>query len=97
MLKELHVFALVYNLTRLVMLSAASTQRVPVTRVSFVAALRWLASPTPQDTPLVLPVNPERPNRYEPRVRKRRPKQYPLMTVPRCKLRQQLFQQHVTA
>jgi hypothetical protein len=96
-LKELHVFALVYNLTRLVMLSAASTQRVPVTRVSFVAALRWLASPTPQDTPLVLPVNPERPNRYEPRVRKRRPKQYPLMTVPRCKLRQQLVQQHVTA
>lgn len=96
-LKELHVFALVYNLTRLVMLSAATTQRVPVARVSFVAALRWLASPPPQDTPLILPLNPARPNRYEPRVRKRRPKQYPLMKVPRCKLRQQLAQQQLGA
>jgi hypothetical protein len=96
-LKELHVFALVYNLTRLVMLSAASTQRVPVTRVSFVAALRWLASPNPKDAPLMLPLNPFRPNRYEPRVRKRRPKQYSLMRVPRCKLRQQLAQQHLRA
>jgi hypothetical protein len=96
-LKELHAFALVYNLTRLVMLSAASTQRVPVARVSFVAALRWLASPTPKGAPLILPLNPARPNRYEPRVRKRRPKQYPLLTVPRCKLRQQLVLQHLRA
>jgi hypothetical protein len=96
-LKELHVFALVYNLTRLVMLSAASTQRVPVARVSFVAALRWLASPTPHAMPPVLILNPERPNRYEPRVRKRRPKQYPLMKVPRCKLKQHLTHQQVKA
>lgn len=96
-LKELHVFALVYNLTRLVMLSAARTQRVPVARVSFVAALRWLACPTPHGTPVVLPLIPLRPNRYEPRVRKRRPKEYSLMKVPRCKLRQQLTQKHVRA
>jgi hypothetical protein len=31
-----------------------------------------------------------RPNRYEPRVRKRRPKPYPLMTVPRQHARERL-------
>lgn len=35
-------------------------------------------------------VVPERPGRSEPRVRKRRPKAYPLMTKPRHELRQQL-------
>lgn len=89
-LKELHVFALVYNLTRLAMLSAASTQGVPLARVSFVAALRWLSSPSAKEGLRPLPVNPARPNRYEPRVRKRRPKQYPLMQRPRRELRQQL-------
>jgi len=96
-LKELHVFALVYNLARLVMVSAASEQRAPVGRVSFVAALRWLASPTAHGAPLSLPLNPARPNRYEPRVRKRRPKAYPVMRIPRCKLRQQLASQHLAA
>jgi hypothetical protein len=96
-LKELHVFALVYNLARLVMLSAASTQRVPLARVSFVAALRWLAWPTAHHTPLLLPLNPARPNRYEPRVRKRRPKEYPLLKIPRCQLRQQLGSKRVGA
>jgi len=33
---------------------------------------------------------PERPGRSEPRVRKRRPKAYPLMQQPRCVLRQQM-------
>lgn len=89
-LKELHVYALVYNLVRLVMLASASEQGVPLQRVSFVAALRWLAAPTPCGTPLILPLNPVRPNRYEPRVRKRRPKQYSLMNSPRCQLRQRL-------
>jgi hypothetical protein len=31
-----------------------------------------------------------RPDRYEPRVRKRRPKPYPLMTVPRQQARERL-------
>ena len=56
-------------------------------RVSFVDALRWLAQAKPGDELPVLVVNPERPGRYEPRVRKRRPKQYPLMTQPRSVLR----------
>ncbi|AUB42241.1 IS4 transposase [Nostoc flagelliforme CCNUN1] len=33
---------------------------------------------------------PDRPARNEPRVRKRRPKTYPLMTKPRHELRKQL-------
>jgi len=35
-----------------------------------------------------------RPNRYEPRVRKRRPKSYPLMTKPRHQLRKELRKAH---
>ena len=37
---------------------------------------------------------PHRPNRYEPRVRKRRPKSYPLMTKPRQELRKELLVAH---
>ena len=40
-----------------------------------------------------LVVNPHRPNRIEPRVRKRRPKSYPLMTAPRRQLKKKLAQQ----
>jgi IS4 transposase len=82
-LKELHMFALVYNLVRQVMLTAATRQGVAVGRISFLDALRWLQTATP-DTPLSnLVVHPTRPHRHEPRVRKRRPKQYPLMHQPR--------------
>jgi hypothetical protein len=63
---------------------------VDVRRISFIDALRWLQSASPGDdlTPLV--VNPHRPYRIEPRVRKRRPKQYPLMTKPRRQLTKEL-------
>ena len=94
--KELHMYALVYNLVRLVMLAAARDQAVPLARISFVAALRWIASPHAAHAPLDLPVNPLRPHRNEPRVRKRRPKQFPLMKVPRCQLRQQLATKELT-
>jgi hypothetical protein len=92
-LKELHVFCLVYNLVRLVMLEAARRQGVPPDRISFVDALRWLATALPDDRLPRLVINPHRPNRLEPRVRKRRPKQYPLMRKPRKKLRQTLATQ----
>ena len=87
-LKELAVFTLVYNLVRLVMLGAAAQQGVPPDRISFIDALRWLrdASSDPADPRLT--VHPHRPGRLEPRVRKRRPKQYPLMNRPRDELRQ---------
>jgi hypothetical protein len=40
-------------------------------------------------------VNPVRPHRVEPRVKKRRPKSFPLMIKPRQELRQQLVQQEL--
>lgn len=82
-LRELQVFALIYNMVRQVMLAAASRQRVDVRRISFIDALRWLQSASPGDELIALVVNPCRPYRIEPRVVKRRPKQYPLMTTPR--------------
>jgi hypothetical protein len=89
-LKELQVFALVYNLVRQVMLEAASRQHVELSRISFIDALRWLQSARPGDELPPLVVNPYRPNRLEPRVRKRRPKPYPLMTKPRRQLKKEL-------
>lgn len=95
--KELAMFALVYNLVRLVMQSAADRQHVPVERISFVDALRWLNHVRDGDTLRDLEVLPQRPGRHEPRVRKRRPKEYPLMKRPREELRKALLSQGVTS
>lgn len=92
-LKELTVYAIVYNLVRVVMGEAARRQEVEVERISFADALRWLARARPGDELPRLVVNPDRPHRVEPRVRKRRPKQYPLMQWPRSDLRNQLLAQ----
>jgi hypothetical protein len=89
-LRELQVFALIYNMVRQVMLAAASRQGVDVRRISFIDALRWLQSASPGDALPKLVVNPLRTNRIEPRVRKRRPKQYPLMTKTRKQLKKEL-------
>jgi hypothetical protein len=90
-LKELYIFALAYNLVRLVMLEASRRQKVPLDRISFIDALRWLrdAKADTKLTPLV--VNPARPHRLEPRVLKRRMKEYPLMKKPRRVLRKSLL------
>jgi hypothetical protein len=88
--KELMMYALVYNLVRLVMLEAAERQQVPVERISFVDAVRWLAAAVEGNAPLDLRVNPHRPNRVEPRVVKRRAKPYKLMNKPRQVLRKRL-------
>ena len=90
-LKELTVHAILYNLVRVVMLEAARGQGVDVERISFVDALRWLAHARPGEELPELVVNPERPGRYEPRVRKRRPKQYPLMRKSRPVLRKDIL------
>ena len=95
--KELAVFVLVYNLVRLVMVRAAARQRVPVDRISFVDALRWLRDARDRDVSAALVVNPKRCGRVEPRVVKRRPKQYPLMNRPREALRNRLASQRVAA
>ena len=89
-LRELQVFALIYNMVRQVMLEAACRQNIDVRRISFIDALRWLQTAQPGDKLPKLVVNPYRPNRLEPRVRKRRPKQYLLMTKPRWQLKQDL-------
>ncbi len=88
-LKEVYAFAIVYNLVRLVMLQASGRQEVPLERISFVDALRWLSS-APAGAKLAdLVVNPHRPNRVEPRCKKRRAKKHPYMIRPRSVLRQQ--------
>jgi hypothetical protein len=92
-LKELIVFALIYNLVRLVMRQAARHQHVAIDRISFLDAVRWLAAARDDESLSALVVNPHRPARYEPRVRKRRPKQYPLMQKPRHVLRKALANQ----
>jgi hypothetical protein len=91
-LKELTVFAMVYNLVRMVMRQSAALQHTAAERISFLDALRWLGAPR-TGMPLVgLIVNPIRPHRVEPHVKKRRPKPFPLMIKPRHELRQQLIQ-----
>jgi hypothetical protein len=89
-LKELTVFALVYNLVRMAMCQSATLQHISVERISFVNALRWLGAPSTGIPLAALIVNPIRPHRVEPRVKKRRPKSFPFMIKPRQALRQQL-------
>jgi Transposase DDE domain len=92
-LKELTVFAIVYNLVRMVMGQSAALQHVSVEQISFLDALRWLSAPSTGIPVAALIVNPVRPHRVEPRVKKRRPKPFPLMIAPRQELRRQLVQQ----
>jgi hypothetical protein len=89
-LKELTVFALVYNLVRVVMYEGARRQAVPLDRISFIDAWRWLSS---GDLAAELPnliVNPKRAGRHEPRARKRRPKEFDLLSRPRDEMRKSL-------
>lgn len=95
--KELTMFLLVYNLVRMTVLEAAQRQGVPPERISFVDALRWLATAQPGDELPELVINPVRPGRVEPRVRKRRPKEFPVMKKPRVVLRQELLGQALGA
>jgi hypothetical protein len=88
-LKQLTVFAIVDNLVRLVMRQSATLQHVGVERISFLDALRWLSAPSTGMSLLALIVNPVRPHRVEPRVKKRRLKSFPCMIKSRPELRQQ--------
>jgi Transposase DDE domain len=91
-LQELTVFALVYNLVRRVMWHSAILQHIAVERISFLDALRWLGAPSTGMPLIALIVNPARPYRVEPRVKKRRSKSFPLMITPRQERRRQLVQ-----
>jgi hypothetical protein len=92
-LKELTVFAIVDTLVRMGICQSAMFQHVDMERISFVDALRGLSAPSTGIPLAALIVNPLRPHRVEPRVKKRRPKSFPLMITPRQELRQQLIQQ----
>lgn len=101
--KELWTHLLAYNLVRTVMWDAATEHNAPPDRLSFKGSIQTLAanqgffsaaSRSAQNTCLqamlaliAKQLVPLRPNRAEPRVRKRRPKQYPLMTKPRAQLK----------
>src|SRR5438128_1694300 len=78
---------------------AEGTQRqgVPPERISFVDALRWLATAQPGDPLPDLVVLSHRPGRVEPRVRKRRPKDFPVMKEPRPALQQELLAQRLAS
>jgi len=88
--KELHAFVIIYNLVRRVMCEAGRNQKAQSNRISFVDALRWLRHTKPGDALGELIVLPDRPGRHQPRVKKRRPKSYPLRTRPRRELRKKL-------
>jgi hypothetical protein len=90
-LKELYMFAITYNLVRLVMLEASRRQEVPLDRISFIDALRWLRDAQADTRLTALVINPARPDRIEPRVLKRRMKEYNLMKKPRKELRKALL------
>lgn len=86
--RELCVFCLVYNLVRRVMLAAARRQKRRPDRISFADALHWLQFlQAGEDLPRLV-VNPRRAGRIEPRVVKRRNKEFPYMTKPRWQYRQ---------
>lgn len=95
--KELAIFSIAYNLVRSVMWESARASGVDPDRVGLIDAVRWLigsegsTGATTDPAPLV--INPLRRGRVEPRVVKRRPKQYPRMTKPRSELRKQLMTQ----
>ena len=96
-LKELTMYAPAYNLVRVTMCRAASGQGVEADRVSFIDALRWLRDAGPGEEMPELVVNPWRPGRSEPRCKKRRPKQYDLMRLPRAELRKRLREKDLAA
>ena len=79
------------------MCQAAGRQGVEADRVSFIDALRWLRGAEEGEEMPELVVNPRRPGRYEPRVRKRRPKQYSVMKKPRAELRKLLRDKDLAA
>ncbi|MBD2200468.1 MULTISPECIES: IS4 family transposase [Calothrix] len=104
--KEIFVYLLAYNLLRSLMWSAGTTYGTPPLRLSlqgtrhhlnnFIPGLLTATSIKRQRIYCTLlkviahKTVSDRPGRSEPRVRKRRPKAYPLMTKPRHQLRKQL-------
>jgi len=96
--KEIWLQVLAYNLVRALMLEAAWTHGVDLPRLSFKGTVDTLRQWTPLFAPQMFAFRrarqellriiaadqvPDRPDRAEPRARKRRPKTYQLLTKPR--------------
>ena len=94
-LKELTIFSLVYNLVRIVMMEAARNQGVEPDRIELYRCARWLTTARPGDPLPELVVLPKRPNRIYARAIKRRPKNYPWMSLPRAEFRKRILEQHL--
>jgi hypothetical protein len=100
--RELLLHALAYNLVRALMFEAARAHAVPLDRLSFKGTLDALSAWTDRAlrsrrhrgcarrallARLAADLVPLRPARSEPRARKRRPKEYQLLTRPRARMR----------
>jgi len=83
-MRELLMYLIAYNLIRLTMLASALAEQHNVDRVSFIDAMRYL---TMRLIGLMgvatLRLNPHRPGRRQPRVIRRRIKEYDLLIEPR--------------
>lgn len=77
--KELTVFSMIYNMVMSIRYHCAAEMKIEASRISFVDILRHI-----RINGFILPetviVNPKRLGRWNPRVLKRRPKPFPLMT-----------------
>jgi hypothetical protein len=93
-LKELAIFGLAYNLVRSVMLESARVRGIDPDRIGLIDAVRWLIGLEGTAWAAVLVINPTRHGRVEPRVVKRRPRQYMRLTRPRSELRKELPMKH---
>jgi hypothetical protein len=81
-MKELSIFAMIYNMVMSVRFRASRLFEVAADRISFIDILRQIRL-NGLVVPVTILVNPYRPGRWAPRVIKRRPKPYPLMIKPR--------------
>jgi hypothetical protein len=94
--KELWVSLLAYNLIRLLMAQAAHTAGVYPRELSFKHTVQiwssWPSAAEPSELFRLIAQRPvgNRPGRCEPRVRKRRPKSFPWLKVPRAAARRQI-------
>ena len=89
-IKELIMYLIVWNLVRLTMLQFAQRAGVSVWRVSFIDTVRCLCrllQPARSPVHVDLLINPDRPDRWEPRAIKRRMKQHDLLREPRQNLK----------
>jgi hypothetical protein len=104
--KEVLIYMLAYNLIRSLIWTAKQIYHIDIERISFKGTVQHLSSLAPylaiagqfdysrlyEDLIHLVADEkvPDRPDRIEPRVLKRRPKPYPLMTQPRSQLKAKL-------